>query len=379
MNSAYMRRLGIRDDEPDPPLGSYDRRPGSSRLTGRIAEYARFSIRRKENVLAREPNGSAGLAARVKQFLKNGITSIQDMSNDGAARTADLWLESKLPLRVREIFFPFASTTCGDDPSVRQALPPVSKNILVSGCKWILDGAPSELTSAVNQPYAGLPGKRGVLDFTDAQLADIIRSAEAQHQQLLFHAIGGRAVGQLLRALESRSDIDWPSRRVRLEHGDGIEPGQMDRIARLGIIVVPNPAYFGVPPGVPVDLARSSFPQPVRTLLKRHIRLAFGSDGPWNPFANLRLASADQWQPQESLTREQAVIVYTYGSSFAEFREQDKGRLLPGQWADLAVLSQDIFTISAEQLPSTNSVLTMIGGQIVYDAKVLAVAPAPSR
>ena len=190
---------------------------------------------------------------------------------------------------------------------------------------------------------------------------------------------GGRAVEQLLRALESRRDIDWPSRRVRLEHGDGIEPGQMDRIARLGVIVVQNPPHFAVPPGVPVDLARSSFPQPVRALLKHHIRLAFGSDGPWNPFANLRLASADQWQPQESLTREQAVIAYTYGSSFAEFREQEKGRLLPGQWADLAVLSQDIFTVPAEQLPSTNSVLTMIGGQIVYDAKVLAVRPAPSQ
>lgn len=379
MNSAYMRRLGIRDDEPDPPLGSYDRTPGSSRLTGRVAEYARWSIARKEDVLARNPNDTADLAADVKEFLKNGLTSIQDMNWGGAAHSAHLWLESKLPLRVREIFWPFASTTCGDDPLVRQAVPPLSQNISMGGCKWILDGVEPLLTNAVNQPYAGLPGRTGVLTFSDTQVAEMIRSAEAQHQQLLFHAGGGRAVEQLLRALESRPDIDWPSRRVRLEHGDGIEPGQMDRIARLGVIVVQNPAHLGVPPTVPVEIARTSFPQPLQTLLKHHIRLALGSDGPWNPFTNLQRATAIQWHPQESLTREQAVIAYTYGSSFAEFREQEKGRLLPGQWADLAVLSKDIFTVPAKQLPSTDSVLTMIGGQIVHDAKVLAVPPAPSQ
>jgi predicted amidohydrolase YtcJ len=72
-------------------------------------------------------------------------------------------------------------------------------------------------------------------------------------------------------------------------------------------------------------------------------------------------------RPNEGLTREQAVIAYTRTSAYAEFAERDKGSLEPGKLADLAVLSQDIFTVPLEQLPSTESVLTMVGGAVVYE------------
>jgi predicted amidohydrolase YtcJ len=73
-------------------------------------------------------------------------------------------------------------------------------------------------------------------------------------------------------------------------------------------------------------------------------------------------------RPSEALTREEAVIAYTLGSAYAELLEGDKGSLAKGKLADLAVLSQDIFTVPVEQLPSTVSILTMIGGAIVYEA-----------
>ena len=73
-----------------------------------------------------------------------------------------------------------------------------------------------------------------------------------------------------------------------------------------------------------------------------------------------------QTDPNENLTREQAVIAYTFGSAYAEFAENYKGTLTPGKLADIAVLSQDIFTIPAQQLPSTHSLLTIIDGKIVY-------------
>jgi predicted amidohydrolase YtcJ len=77
--------------------------------------------------------------------------------------------------------------------------------------------------------------------------------------------------------------------------------------------------------------------------------------------------------PSEAVTREQAVVAYTRTSAYAEFAENEKGSLESGKLADLAVLSQDIFQVATADLPNTRSVLTLVGGKIVYDAKVLAI------
>jgi predicted amidohydrolase YtcJ len=104
----------------------------------------------------------------------------------------------------------------------------------------------------------------------------------------------------------------------------------------------------------------------MQTLLHNKIPFAIGSDGPFNPFLNIMLATMHPDNPKEAITVEQAVVAYTYGSAFAEFRENEKGTLAKGKLADLAVLSQDIFIIPKEQLPATKSVLTMIDGKIVH-------------
>jgi predicted amidohydrolase YtcJ len=74
-------------------------------------------------------------------------------------------------------------------------------------------------------------------------------------------------------------------------------------------------------------------------------------------------------RPSEAITREQAVTAYTLTSAYAEFQEKEKGTIEPGKLADIAVLSQDIFTVPAEELPKTVSVLTLVGGKVVYKAK----------
>jgi len=78
--------------------------------------------------------------------------------------------------------------------------------------------------------------------------------------------------------------------------------------------------------------------------------------------------TTQQTDPKENLTREQAVIAYTKGSAYAEFKEKEKGTLAKGMLADLAVLSQDIFTIPADQLPATHSLMTIIDGKVAYES-----------
>jgi predicted amidohydrolase YtcJ len=99
--------------------------------------------------------------------------------------------------------------------------------------------------------------------------------------------------------------------------------------------------------------------------------VALGSDDEMNPYLDIMLAASHPNNPPEAITREQAVLAYTLTSAFAEFAEKDKGKLQPGKLADLAVLSQDIFTVPMRELPKTRSVMTMVGGRIVYDAKLI--------
>ena len=87
-------------------------------------------------------------------------------------------------------------------------------------------------------------------------------------------------------------------------------------------------------------------------------------------------ASLHTSRRSEAITREQAVVAYTLTSAYAEFAEKDKGSITAGKLADLAVLSQDIFTVPVPEMPKTESVLTMVGGKTVYDSGALKVASA---
>jgi len=106
-----------------------------------------------------------------------------------------------------------------------------------------------------------------------------------------------------------------------------------------------------------------------RSLIERGIPVAIGSDGPLNPWLNVMFATIHPTNPAEAVTREQAVMLYTRGSAYAEFTEHEKGTLTRGMLADLAVLSQDIFTVPTPELPKTESVLTIVGGEIAYEKK----------
>lgn len=82
-----------------------------------------------------------------------------------------------------------------------------------------------------------------------------------------------------------------------------------------------------------------------------------------NPYLNIMFAAYYPGKPNESLTREQAVVAYTRTAAYAEFAEKEKGSLEPGKLADLAVLSQDIFKVPAQEIPKAESLLTIVGGE----------------
>lgn len=342
MSSAAMRALDVRDEAPDPPGGFFGR-DANERLNGRAFEYAQWRVERRFLDLATDDELLDDIRAFSEEALRFGITSIQAMPLMDQARFLTAWRRAGTPIRLRVMNFPFDTN----------AQPVTGAN----GIKWIFDGTPIERGAAVRTRYPN-DGGTGRINFPD--LVPLVKYAYTRDQQLLVHASGDDTVAKTFAAMQSVAS-DWPARRPRIEHGDGLQRDLFPRARQLGVIVVQNPSHFA---------ARGAFPQGeyqlAKSILNAGIPFALASDGPLNPFLNILLATDRPDIPAEALTREQAFIAYTTTPAFAEFKEREKGKIAAGMLADLAVLSGNPFTARLSELPEIRSIMTIIGGEIVY-------------
>jgi predicted amidohydrolase YtcJ len=380
LNSAALARAGIRESQPDPVGGRYERSP-DGRLTGVIREYAVFNVERTFSDQTSEADALAKLHRTLSAAAKWGITTIQDMSNDlPPERCVALMEKLPTPIRVRVMRMP-GTTPAGRDIQEGRPVPRSSNPLItVSGTKWMLDGVPLEGTFAPRDDPATVDYfvLHEQLTFPKPELTAMLRESLHDHDQLLVHVAGYPATAAMLNVMRSAGGRQiWAKQRVRFEHGESLTPDLIPQAKELGIVVVQNPTHLAIVNLNP-DLSgvfEKTKSQPLRSLLTAGIPLSLGSDGPTNPYLNIMFASLHPDRPSEAITREQAVIAYTLTSAYAEFAEKDKGSLEPGKLADLAILSQDIFTVDASDLPKTESVLTMVGGKIVYDGKVIPPTP----
>jgi predicted amidohydrolase YtcJ len=377
LNSAGLKFFKIHEDQPD-PLGGRFERDSNGRLTGVVREYATIDIERTMEDAVPDEAAVGQLRATLDEAAKWGITSIQDMSNGMApARAVELLEKVPTPLRIRVMRMPI-TTPAGRDIQEGLGLPrnPTSM-ITVSGTKWMTDGVPIELTftprDKIKMPAAP-PFDDAVtylpLTFSEKEIAAMLKESLQNKDQLMLHISGYPAAKTVLDAMDATGgQAVWSSRRLRFEHGDGAYSDLVERIKTYGIVVVQNPSHFMALAGAGDSPFAKA--QPVKSLLAAGIPVALGSDGPTNPFLNILFATLHANHPSEAITREQAVTAYTLTSAYAEFAEKQKGSLEAGKLADLAVLSQDIFTVPPPELPKTESVLTMVGGKVIYDAHAL--------
>jgi predicted amidohydrolase YtcJ len=349
-NTAALKLRGVAEDVQDTQAGWYGR-DANGRLNGWLYEHALWASDRKLAAAAPDTPFQESMRAFAREAVGYGITSVQSMPGIERDRAMRLAAALDIPLRWRWI-----------------DLQPGRVNDAPSGpVKYILDGTPMERGAALREPYADRPGHQGRINYDDSEIARILLAAAKTDAPLLLH-ISGDAPLEKLFAMMRGAPVDWPSKRVRVEHGDFIGPF-IDEAKELGIVLVQNPSHFMSPAIMQARFAdgRMTTYMALRTPLERGMHVAIGSDGPLNPWLNVMFATMHPRNPSEALTREQAVIAYTRGSAFAEFQEKEKGTLAPGMLADLAVLSQDVFTVPPQELPKTTSVLTMIGGRIVWE------------
>ncbi len=385
VNTAGLLALGIPDDPLDPVGGFYEREGapypgrGRGRITGLLHEYAGSNASQRLRSAQPDSIMVADMRRYGERALRLGITSVQNVTMQyDAATTLRVQRLAELPIRVRIIPMPTTSSTGRLTSEWRAAIAEESgrpgglgPKVSVSGTKWILDGTGIERLALLESPYLDRPGWRGTSNFSPDMLREMLHESLVEGEQPILHAIGDSTISIVLNVMESLApDSAWCRLRPRLEHAEWLTPEPRERARRKGIIAVENPLHFTDPP----ELVRARFGaergrgyQPFASLLAARIPLAIGSDGPMNPFLNLQFAVTHPVNPPEAITLEQAVIAYTRTAAYAEHEEHEKGTIAPAMLADLVVLSHDIFTMPPERFTEVASVLTIVGGEILFD------------
>jgi predicted amidohydrolase YtcJ len=219
--------------------------------------------------------------------------------------------------------------------------------------------------------------------YTAEEFKKIVVELDKRGYQVMTHSIGFDSARMVLDAYQAAEQINGPrDRRFRMEHADFLNPEDIPRFAKLSVIASMQPSFCCTPAdskGEKIDVWNS--------LLKAGTMVTFSSDWPctWppDPFIAMQEAVTREIQrevtpqgpvgevkygkPDERITIEQAVLAYTRDAAYANFAESRTGTLEPGKFADLAVLSRDIFTARPEDIGKTHVTMTMVGGKIVFE------------
>jgi predicted amidohydrolase YtcJ len=369
LNSKALAFVGIGEQPPTIEGGVFGR-DAKGRLNGRLEEYAQYYANLR---LARKTD-PAEMVRLYRQYAAEartfGITTTQLLGDSlPPADASKALVAADAPMRWRYFRFPIGAN--GETLESKPPLPPQpSPMVDMRGMKWILDGTPIERWGFNRAPYADAPSTRGRLDLSPQRIAQFVGWAYGSEDPLAVHAFGDAAIEAYVAAVEKggRPEV-WKQKRPRLEHADMTAPDLIPRVKAMGMVIVQNPTHFTFPEIFKARYGqdRLEWMQPMKSLLDAGIPLAIGSDGPMNPFLNIMAAVTHPTNPKEALTREQAVSAYTTGAAFSEFTEKEKGQIAVGMFADLSVLSADVFTVPVAEMEPIRSVLTMLGGRIVHE------------
>ena len=386
-NTAALRAAGITSQTPDPPGGGIDRGPGGE-PNGLLRDNAVALVR--PLLPAETPAACAGRwRAALAHAAAHGLTSVQTCdvrSRDWPtvlAALEELDAQDALPLRL--------TLQCAmDTPADLQALWDAGYRPGAHGKRWkigplklFLDGSLGARTAWLRGGYADAPGAHGLCCLPMAEALALARKADAAGMQVVAHAIGDGAMEEMLDIIETLNAPRGGANPLRhgVVHCQVTAPGQWDRLAALGAGALVQPIFLDydhtiVTARCGAALAGTSYA--FGDAVRRGLPVSYGTDAPvesLDPLRNLYaavtrrpLSGGAPWQPQQAVTRAQALFCYTQGSAWQEFAEAEKGRLAPGLLADFTVLDRDYFTVPEADIPRLRVQATVTGGQVVYRA-----------
>jgi predicted amidohydrolase YtcJ len=329
---------------------------------------------------SREMNLRAARTA-LREAARFGVTTIQDNSSVDALPVYQE-LRAKGELTARFYVWRYI-----------QSLQPLEEAGVVTGLgdawirlgalKILSDGAMGSGTAAFFEPYADDPKTSGLLLYPTAELERLILRADAAGFQLAVHAIGDRANSLVLDAFAKAAAQNPPrERRFRIEHAQVVRSADLARYKTLGVIASIQPSHCiddmrWAEKRIGRERSRDAYR--FRSFLDAGVPVAFGTDWsvePLDPRIGLYAAvtrelpeggPAGGWFPEEKISLEDAIDLYTRGSAVAEFAEGEKGTLQPGMLADLVVFGRDLFRIPPREILGTPVDLTVVGGRVVHE------------
>lgn len=355
--------------------------------TGELHERPAF-----ERLLRSRPAPSrADTLRRLRKALAEaasfGITSVTDMLGSPADQALYQELEHAGELTMR-IAMPFHMAPHEPIEAIRDAALPMRARdtewVRTYGIKVFLDGVIDSGTAQLLRPYADAPTSRGMTLFDPEPFERIVAEADRHGLQVAVHAIGDAAVRRTLDAYEAAARVHGArDARHRVEHIELIDPADVPRFRELGVVASMQPLHASRPElgrytGWLDKVGAQRWPHafPWRTLRDAGARVAFGTDWPvvpMDPFASLEAAlGRAPWgdgHPDQRMGLHDALAAFTREAAWAEHAEDRKGRIAPGQYADLVVLDADIGDLSPDELADVRPTFTLVGGRIVHRAE----------
>ncbi len=382
-NSAALRAARIGRRTRDIPGGVIVRDPRSGEPTGIVKDMAMVPVERA----VPEPTPAqrdAALRRALAFAASKGVTAFAHMSVVPADLGTYLRAKAAGALTARAaLYFPLETWRAVADTVAR--LGRGDDWVWIGGVKGYVDGSLGSRTALFYAPYDDDPATAGLLRTPEDSLRAWIGAADSAGLQVTVHAIGERANGLILDIYDSVARAHGPrDRRFRIEHAQHLRAGDIDRIARSGVIASMQP-YHAIDDGrwaqKRIGPERIKGMYVFRSLLDRKAHLGFGSDwtvAPIDPILGIYAAVTRRtldgkhpggWIPEQKISVEEALRAYTAGDAYGVFAEKTRGRLAPGFKADLVLLDQDLTRIPPEVIERVAVRTTIVGGRVVYEGK----------
>jgi predicted amidohydrolase YtcJ len=374
-NSAAMAAAGVTARTPDPAGGRIER-DAKGNPTGLFVDAARKLVEKAAPApLPRERDAAIAKAQDI--LIADGITATSDMgtSVDDWESMRRLGDAGRMRVRVTSYGLGIDAmlTIAGSQPTPWL----YDGRLRMVGVKLFADGALGSRGAWLKQPYSDMPNTRGLQLLDDAKLRNLMSRAAMDGFQVAVHAIGDAANAQVLDAIEELAATYDGDRRWRIEHAQIVDPADLPRFAKNGIVASMQPSHATSDHLMAVkrlgpDRLKGAYAW--KAMLDMHVPLAFGSDYPVenpNPFPGMADAVTREdaagdppggFLPAQKISLTQALAAFTTGAAYAAKAEDRIGSLEPGRYADFILLDRDPFQVDAKALRDTKVLETWIGG-----------------
>jgi len=394
LNSRALALAGITDEPlPDPVEERNVVRDASGHPTGVLIEAAMEAAERYVRKTLSVEEQLAMIQVATRQLNSYGITSVVNATGDLAEIKLYAALRDRGALTVR------TRTAFGAVAVPHRLTPQVLADLDEARTKYHDEWVSANLVKFFADGFTGLLAP---LVYRPEQFKALVVELDRRGYQLMTHATRFDTAHMVLDAYEEAERSNGPrDRRLRIEHSSSVRDADFPRYAALSVINVTSPDFCCGESGTNADPKEPTPSDQWQTFLKNGVVLGFSSDWPcsWppNPFVGMQAAiTREIWHsddtadiidlpmdgaalagarptgkvytPEQRVTVQQAVNAYTQGSAYAAVEETQIGTLEAGKFADLAVLSQNIFSVPPKSVGKTTVVLTMVGGQIVHGA-----------